>query len=128
MSVAVVTGSAGLVGSEACMHSGLQGVEIALRCSTCFTTCGLSIDLVVHKAAQTSHDWVGRDPATSWNDGHRPLTRSIPGLQTPALSRQVTRRTPEEKAEIVRRIRASNARTSTWGSNAHEKRYPRTST
>jgi CDP-paratose 2-epimerase len=109
MSVAVVTGSAGLVGSEASTHFGLQGLEIVgidndmrarffgAEASTewnvgrlrsklgdayhhnnidirdrsamldLFKTYGRSIDLVVHTAAQPSHDWAARDPFTDFD-------------------------------------------------------------
>ncbi|HEY0758405.1 MAG TPA: NAD-dependent epimerase/dehydratase family protein [Acidisarcina sp.] len=107
MSVAVVTGSAGLIGSEAARHfaeSGMQvvGIDNDMRsvffgeeASTArmsqmlsqslvnyrhhpadirdrdaifkiFATYGAEVKLVIHTAAQPSHDWAARDPFTDF--------------------------------------------------------------
>lgn len=104
MTVALVTGSAGLIGSEACRYFAEQGLEIVgidndLRAhffgdeastrwqrallqqelggryrhltldirdsggiDSLFRHYGEAIELVVHTAAQPSHDWAARDP------------------------------------------------------------------
>lgn len=104
MSVAIVTGAAGLIGSEAALHFAARGLDIVgidndMRqvffgpdASTdwnrrrvegllgsryrhepvdirdggaidqIFTRLGSAISLVVHTAAQPSHDWAARDP------------------------------------------------------------------
>ena len=104
MAVAVVTGSAGLIGSEACRYFAEQGLEIvgidndlrahffgdeastrwqrmllqqalgaqyrhstldirdAAGLDSLFRGFGRQIRLVVHTAAQPSHDWAARDP------------------------------------------------------------------
>ncbi len=104
MAVAIITGSAGLIGSEACRYFAEQGLEIVgidndLRAhffgdeastrwqrgllqqalgsqyrhstldirdgegvETLFRDYGGQIRLVVHTAAQPSHDWAARDP------------------------------------------------------------------
>jgi CDP-paratose 2-epimerase len=109
MSVAVVTGSAGLIGSEAVRHFAGLGMDVAgldndmrrfffgEEASTApvlasllstvgssyqhfdldvrdraavedvFTRFGTSISLVVHTAAQPSHDWAARDPFTDFD-------------------------------------------------------------
>jgi CDP-paratose 2-epimerase len=109
MSIVVVTGSLGLVGSEACLHFGAQGMDVVgidndLRAyffgrdgSTAwnrthlesdlgsaythvdsdirdvgaideiFRSRGRSIALVVHTAAQPSHDWAAKEPATDFS-------------------------------------------------------------
>src|SRR5437660_1783008 len=106
MSVAVVTGSAGLIGSEAAVYFGSCGLEIVgidndmrraffgAEASTLpqrarlqdllgrtyrhhdldirdreavfalFARLGSAIELVVHTAAQPSHDWAAREPTT----------------------------------------------------------------
>jgi CDP-paratose 2-epimerase len=108
MSVAIITGSAGLIGSEASRHFAGLGLEVAgvdndLRrhffgadASTrwqrerlerelgvryrhvdedirdlkamdrLFARFGPSISLVIHAAAQPSHDWAARDPQTDF--------------------------------------------------------------
>lgn len=107
MSVAVVTGSGGLVGSEAVRYFSAQGfdvvgiendmrsmffgedastsatnkelqrelhsysseeVDIRDRAAVekIFSTHGARIELVVHTAAQPSHDWAARDPHTDF--------------------------------------------------------------
>jgi CDP-paratose 2-epimerase len=108
MSVAVITGSAGLIGSEAALHFARQGMEIlgidndmrqvffGAEASTrwqrdrlketlrqhydhldhdirdadfvhsLFKKYGAAITLVIHTAAQPSHDWAMRDPQTDF--------------------------------------------------------------
>jgi CDP-paratose 2-epimerase len=107
--VAIVTGSAGLVGSEASIHFGLLGLDVVgidndmrsrffgPEASTAwnlanlrsrlgdgyrhqsvdirdrsaifnmFKRFGSSIELVVHTAAQPSHDWAAREPLTDFD-------------------------------------------------------------
>ena len=109
MSVAVITGSAGLVGSEAAMHFGSLGFDVVgvdndMRqqffgesASTAWNVMRLSsamgtrythydtdvrdrdailklfarhrtaVDLVIHTAAQPSHDWAARHPLTDFD-------------------------------------------------------------
>jgi CDP-paratose 2-epimerase len=109
MSVAVITGSNGLIGFEAAMHFGRLGLEIVgidnnmrevffgadgstaankARLETSlgssyvhydvdvrdrrevdeiFTRYGKAIELVVHTAAQPSHDWAAREPLTDFD-------------------------------------------------------------
>ncbi|WP_263381262.1 NAD-dependent epimerase/dehydratase family protein [Granulicella arctica] len=107
MSIGIVTGSAGLIGSEACKHFAAKGMDIigidndmrsvffgeeastsrmsdALKatlqnyrhCPTdirdresifrIFREHGEEIKLVIHTAAQPSHDWAARDPFTDF--------------------------------------------------------------
>lgn len=107
MSVVVITGSAGLVGSEAAIYFAAQGFQVVgidndmRRCffgddastllnlerirhaipgyihysidvrdaeaiQSIFARYGRSITLVVHTAAQPSHDWAARDPMTDF--------------------------------------------------------------
>ena len=108
MSVAIVTGSAGLIGSEACRRLHAGGLEIAgvdndmrarffgAEASTAgtrrslegdlknyahkeidirdtdaigrlFQSYGTAIEVVVHTAAQPSHDWAAREPHTDFS-------------------------------------------------------------
>ena len=109
MSLVVITGSAGLVGSEAAMHFGSLGLDVigidndmrrqffgesasttwnikrlseALRTHyshfdtdvrnrdailSLFSRHGSAIDLVIHTAAQPSHDWAARHPFTDFD-------------------------------------------------------------
>jgi len=109
MGVAVITGSAGLIGSEAARHFAAQGLQVVgidndMRrrffgdeASTrwnrdrlesdlndrylhehldvrhgdaidgLFARYGMAIKLVVHAAAQPSHDWAARDPKTDFS-------------------------------------------------------------
>jgi CDP-paratose 2-epimerase len=109
MSVVVVTGSAGLVGSEASLHFGALGLEVVgidndMRAAffgpeastawnvenlvrrlgdgyrhhpvdirdrgemlAVFERYGSSIELVIHAAAQPSHDWAAREPFTDFD-------------------------------------------------------------
>jgi CDP-paratose 2-epimerase len=109
MSVALITGSNGLIGSEAALHFGGLGLEIVgidnnmrelffgpdgstaehkARLQTAlgqgyfhydvdvrdrreidaiFTRYGKAIELVVHTAAQPSHDWAAREPLTDFD-------------------------------------------------------------
>lgn len=109
MSAVVVTGSAGLIGSEAARHFAALGMDVAgldndmrrvffgegastapvlesLRSELgssyqhfdldvrdraavdeVFTRFGTAISLVVHTAAQPSHDWAARDPFTDFD-------------------------------------------------------------
>ncbi len=109
MSIAVITGSAGLIGSQACEHfAGLgldivgvdndmrktffgeegstawmrQRLESTLGASythvdadirdresmaALFTRYGSAISLVIHAAAQPSHDWAAREPFTDFD-------------------------------------------------------------
>ena len=109
MGFAIVTGSAGLIGSEAAAHFGLAGLdivgidndmrreffgaeastlpqralledrlgssyrhhEIDIRdrdaVSSLFAHHGSAIELVVHTAAQPSHDWAAREPTTDFD-------------------------------------------------------------
>ena len=106
MSVAVVTGSSGLIGSEAALHFGSLGLDVVgidndmrqvffgagrldrvesepparsasgarythqrrrrprprRRCSRSSRATGTTIELVIHTAAQPSHDWAAREP------------------------------------------------------------------
>jgi len=105
MSVAIITGSAGLVGSEAVRHFAAKGMDIvgidndmrahffglqastqwnqrrlnsevpgyrhyamdirdSIRIQALFSRFGKNISLVIHTAAQPSHDWAARDPNT----------------------------------------------------------------
>src|SRR6476659_10466077 len=107
MSVVLVTGSSGLVGSEAVAHYAAQGrhivgidndmrrvffgeeastlptrervrrqtpnyehFDIDVRDGTAidaiFRRFGRDIDIVIHTAAQPSHDWAARDPVTDF--------------------------------------------------------------
>jgi CDP-paratose 2-epimerase len=108
MTIAVITGSAGLIGSEACRHFAERGLEILgidndmrskffgsaastkwqlaelekdlgerythhdldIRDRECienlFTRYGSNIGLVIHTAAQPSHDWAAREPHTDF--------------------------------------------------------------
>src|SRR5271170_6214113 len=107
MSVAIITGSAGLVGSEAVSYFASLGMEVAgidngmraeffgqeastqwVRDNLCrsipsyrhhdldirdaegiakvFATYGSEIALVIHTAAQPSHDWAAKDPNTDF--------------------------------------------------------------
>ena len=109
MSVVVVTGSCGLIGSEAATHFGAQGLEVVgiendMRrvffgpdASTgwnrkrleerlgsryrhhgidvrdrdailaIFARYGRAVELVIHTAAQPSHDWAAREPFTDFD-------------------------------------------------------------
>src|SRR6266567_7317817 len=108
MSVAVITGSAGLIGSEACKKFHQAGLEVAgidndLRArffgaqastaanrrllerllprychhdldirdndglQTLFRRYGKAVQVVVHTAAQPSHDWAAREPLTDFS-------------------------------------------------------------
>ncbi len=109
MAVSVITGSAGLIGSEACRHFAGLGMDIVgidndlrshffgadastqwqrwqlarelgqkylhesidIRDETAvndlFRRYGSDIQLVVHTAAQPSHDWAARDPKTDFS-------------------------------------------------------------
>ncbi|HMO84175.1 MAG TPA: NAD-dependent epimerase/dehydratase family protein [Lacipirellulaceae bacterium] len=109
MSVAIVTGSAGLIGSEAAQYFAEQGMDVVgidndMRrhffgdeASTCwnrtrlerelgsryahehldirddaaldriFARYGDAVELVIHTAAQPSHDWAARDPKTDFS-------------------------------------------------------------
>lgn len=108
MSVAIVTGSAGLVGSEAVRHFCAQGMDVVgidndmrstffgpeastrpsrealekelpgyRHCDVdirdfeslrgIFAEFGGDVELVVHAAAQPSHDWAARDPFTDFS-------------------------------------------------------------
>lgn len=108
MSIAIVTGSAGLVGSEAAQHFAEQGLDVVgidndMRATffgpeasthsqrqrlqeelgdryrhealdirdadgigRLFRRLGSDVRLVVHTAAQPSHDWAAQDPATDF--------------------------------------------------------------
>src|SRR5438309_1240038 len=107
MSIALVTGSAGLIGSEACKRFHVEGFDVVgidndmrarffgLEASTAgtrerlqsrlkrykhhnidirdndavnklFRELGTNIKLVVHTAAQPSHDWAAREPHTDF--------------------------------------------------------------
>jgi CDP-paratose 2-epimerase len=109
MSVAVVTGSSGLIGSEAAIHFGELGLDVIgidndmrsiffgadgstawnrkrvqRRLGACyvhqeldvrdrqqildlFGRYGTAIELVIHAAAQPSHDWAAREPFTDFD-------------------------------------------------------------
>src|SRR6185437_14087172 len=108
MSVAVITGSAGLIGSEAVRYFAAKGMHVigidndmrkyffGAEASTewmrkqleatipnyqhysidirdqgaifeVFRHCGRDISLVVHAAAQPSHDWAAREPLTDFS-------------------------------------------------------------
>lgn len=104
MSVALVTGSCGLIGSESCLHFGALGMDVvgidndmrrtffgdeastawqrqtleqtlrqryrhhatdirdAAAIDALFERHGSAISLIIHTAAQPSHDWAARDP------------------------------------------------------------------
>lgn len=107
MSVAIITGSAGLVGSEAARYFSAQGLDVvgidndmrarffgqeastqwvrdrlsaevpryhhyevdirdAGRVEAIFARYGKDIALVIHTAAQPSHDWAASDPSTDF--------------------------------------------------------------
>ena len=108
MSVAIITGSAGLIGSEAALYFAGQGMTVvgidndmrrtffgddasthwqrqrleatlgaryrhydldirdAAAMNQLFATYGTDITLVLHAAAQPSHDWAARDPQTDF--------------------------------------------------------------
>src|SRR5437899_12817992 len=107
MSVVIVTGSAGLIGSETCKKFHAEGFDVvgidndmratffgpeastaATRERLCaslkryshesfdirdrdavdglFGQLGSAIDVVIHTAAQPSHDWAARDPHTDF--------------------------------------------------------------
>ncbi len=108
MSIAVITGSAGLIGSEAARHFAAQGLDVvgvdndmrrcffgdeastrwqrrrlkkelggryrhldadirdAGRMDRLFRRLGADVKLVVHTAAQPSHDWAAGDPQTDF--------------------------------------------------------------
>ncbi len=107
MSIALVTGSAGLIGSETCKRFHAEGLDIvgldndmrarffgaeastaptrarleqslknyrheaidirdAAAVSAAFAKCGVAIKVVVHTAAQPSHDWAAREPHTDF--------------------------------------------------------------
>jgi len=109
MSIVIVTGSCGLVGSETCLHFGRLGFDTvgidnnmrsqffgseastawqrhnlectlgrtyrhfdfdirdAGRVNTLFQHYGRAVSLIVHTAAQPSHDWAARDPMTDFS-------------------------------------------------------------
>ncbi len=108
MSIALVTGSAGLIGSETCQHYHAEGFDIVgvdndmrarffgIEASTAisrtkleknlknyrheavdirdndavdqlFKKLGASIKVVIHTAAQPSHDWAAREPHTDFS-------------------------------------------------------------
>lgn len=109
MSVAIITGSAGLIGSEAALHFGGLGLDVigfdndmrrvffgadgstrwnrarvegALagsyshvdadirdreRVDAVFRGAGPSVEVVIHTAAQPSHDWAASDPFTDFD-------------------------------------------------------------
>jgi len=109
MSIAIITGSAGLIGSEATLHFGGAGLDVVgidndMRrvffgdeASTAwnvgnlesklgaryrhvpldirdrdavgalFARCGGDVSLIVHTAAQPSHDWAAREPFTDFD-------------------------------------------------------------
>lgn len=109
MSVAIITGSAGLIGSESSRHFARQGFEVVgvdndmrqvffgaeastdwnrqrlqqelgasyrhhnsdirdfAAISKIFAEYGKRISLVIHTAAQPSHDWAARDPHTDFS-------------------------------------------------------------
>ena len=107
MSVAIITGSAGLVGSEAVKHFAAKGMDIvgidndmratffgaqastqwnqkrltaevsryrhyaadirdSRNINSVFSRYGKDISLVIHTAAQPSHDWAANDPTTDF--------------------------------------------------------------
>ena len=107
MSVAVITGSLGLVGSEAAVHFAELGMDVVgidnemreqffgsdaaptdvltdrlfatqryahngldirrqFQIERLFSGYGKDISLIIHAAAQPSHDWAATDPATDW--------------------------------------------------------------
>ncbi len=109
MSIAIITGSAGLIGSEATLHFGQSGLDVigidndmrqvffGAEASTAwnvenlqsklgahythltpdirdrdaiqaiFARYGKDISLIVHTAAQPSHDWAAREPFTDFD-------------------------------------------------------------
>ena len=108
MSVALITGSAGLIGSNASRHFAAQGLDVVgIDCDmrrdffgdeastarnraelesqlagyrhndidirdrdaieSLFSRLGTSVSVVIHTAAQPSHDWAARDPQTDFS-------------------------------------------------------------
>src|SRR3990172_4868646 len=109
MSVAIITGSAGLVGSEAASFFALEGMDVVgvdndmrrrffgddastrwnrerleqqlgpryhhvdldirdeAAIDSLFAKYGRAVELVIHAAAQPSHDWATRDPITDFS-------------------------------------------------------------
>jgi CDP-paratose 2-epimerase len=108
MSIAIITGSAGLVGSEAVRHFAALGLDVigidndmrrvffgkdastqwmrdllcreipsyqhhnidirnAVEISQLFERAGSNVKLIVHAAAQPSHDWAARDPQVDFS-------------------------------------------------------------
>jgi len=124
MSVAVITGSAGLIGSEAAQYFAEQGLEIVgidndLRrrffgdeastrwqrrrlqselgplyrhldidirdddaLNSVFEQYGPEIKLVIHTAAQPSHDWAARDPKTDFSVNARGTLNMLEATRT----------------------------------------------
>ncbi len=108
MSIAIITGSAGLIGSEASLHFAAQGLKVigidndmrkvffgdeastswqrarveeqlgdkyqheaidirdTVAINALFAKYGSDIKLIVHTAAQPSHDWAAREPLTDF--------------------------------------------------------------
>src|SRR6478736_173514 len=71
MSVAIVTGSAGLIGSEASRHFAGLGLDVVGIRDTdaidaIFAEYGKHVSVVIHTAAQPSHDWAAREPHTDF--------------------------------------------------------------
>src|ERR671924_2086256 len=66
MPVAVVTGSGGLIGSESVAHFVEEGLELDVRdadgIERLFARHGSAIEVVMHAAAQPSHDWAASSP------------------------------------------------------------------
>src|SRR6478736_8450133 len=72
MSVAIVTGSAGLIGSEASRHFAGLGLDVVGIRDTdaidaIFAEYGKHVSVVIHTAAQPSHDWAAREPHTDFS-------------------------------------------------------------
>src|SRR5919202_2931128 len=75
MSVAIVTGSSGLIGSETAKFLDARGLHVvgidndvrdAEAVNKIFERFGREVSLVVHTAAQPSHDWAAREPFTDF--------------------------------------------------------------
>src|SRR5919202_257029 len=73
MPVAIVTGSGGLIGSASVRHfveAGDDVVELDIRdregVEALFARHAKDLELVIHTAAQPSHDWAASDPHTDF--------------------------------------------------------------
>src|ERR687893_668401 len=70
MPIAIVTGSGGLIGSESVVHFAergytVVGLENDMRARVFARHAG-EIEVVIHTAAQPSHDWAAQEPQTDF--------------------------------------------------------------